>query len=134
MRFMMMIKAGPGDFAGPPPAALEAAIGRHIEEMTKAGVLVTTGGLAPPADGATIRVANGRLSVVDGPFAEAREFVGGFAIVRAASRDEAIQRGRQFLQLHIDALGDAYTGELEIRQVFGPEEDTLMASGAEGGH
>ena len=81
MRFMMMIKANPADFTGPPPAALEAAIGRHIEEMTKAGVLVTTGGLAPPNEGATVRVASGRLSVVVGPFAEAREVVGGFAII-----------------------------------------------------
>jgi hypothetical protein len=123
VRFMMSIKVNPKDLTGAPPPALEDAIGRHIEKMTSAGVLVTTGGLAPPVDGKTVRATGGRLSVIDGPFTEAKEIVGGFAIIRAASTDEAIQHGRDFLQLHIDVLGPSYTGELEIRQIFGPEED-----------
>ena len=125
MRFMMMIKANVQEFeeGAPPPPALEEAIGNHIEKMMKLGVLVTTGGLAPPSQGSTIRVGGGTATVIDGPFTEAKEVVGGFAILQVSSREEAIARGREFMQLHIDALGPSYTGELEVRQIFGPDAD-----------
>ena len=123
MRFMAMIMADPREFgAGPAPPALEAAIGRHIEKITKAGVLVTTGGLAPPAAAARIAVSGGTLSVVDGPFAQAREGVGGFAILECPSREAAIEHCKAFMQIHVGVLGPSYTGQMEIRQLFGPEE------------
>ena len=124
MRFMMLVKADKNFEAGQVPSpALEAAIGKHIDEMTRAGVLVSVGGLAPTSQATRIRAAGGSLTLLDGPFTEAKEVIGGFAIVQVASRQEAIEQGKQFLQLHLDVAGPTYTGELEVRQVFGPEEE-----------
>lgn len=122
MRFMMIMKANQNYEAGQmPDPKLIAAIAKHSEEMSKAGILLDTGGLLPSAAGARIRVGNSKMSVTDGPFAETKELIGGFAILKADSKAEAIQMGKEFLQLHIDVLGPAYEGEMEIRQMMGPE-------------
>jgi len=63
-------------------------------------------------------VASGKTSVIDGPFAETKELIGGYAIFDLKSREEAIESGRQFMQLHADILGSSYEGELEIRPMF----------------
>jgi hypothetical protein len=120
MRFMMMVKPGPGYENGlPPDPALLAAIGEVTEEMVRSGVLVQNGGLLPSSKGgARVRVAGGKLTVTDGPFAETKELIGGFAIVEVESRDEAVALGRRFMQLHASVLGDSYEGECEIRQMF----------------
>jgi hypothetical protein len=118
MRFMMMVKAGREFEAGAPPSPqLVAAIGQLAGEMVKAGVLLDTGGLLPTAAGARVTVKAGELKVVDGPFAEAKEVIGGYAIVQARSKDEAIELGRRFMAVHADVLGPSYEGELEIRQL-----------------
>jgi hypothetical protein len=77
----------------------------------KAGRLVATEGCLPSALGARVRMDNGKLSVTDGPFTEAKELVGGFAILQAKSKDEAIQLAKDFLQV----VGD---GECELRQIY----------------
>ena len=119
MRFMMMVKADKDYEAGmPPKPELLAAVGKLTDEMVKAGVLLQTGGLLPSSNGARIRASRGTLSVSDGPFAETKELIGGYAIVEAASRDEAIRLGRRFLELHAEILGPSYEGECEIRQLF----------------
>ena len=119
MRFMMMVKADRNYEAGlPPNPELLAAIGKLTDEMVKAGVLVQTGGLLPSSNGARVRVSRGTLSVTDGPFPETKELIGGYAIVEAASRDEAIQLGRRFMELHATIIGPSYDGECEIRQLF----------------
>lgn len=119
MRFMMMVKADKDYEAGlPPRPELVAAIGKLTDDMVKAGVLVQTGGLLPSAKGARVRVSRGNVSVTDGPFAETKELIGGFAIVETTSRDEAIALGRQFMALHAAVIGAAYDGECEIRQLF----------------
>lgn len=119
MRFMMMVKADPNYEAGVPPnPELLAAIGKLSEDMVNAGVLVQTGGLLPSSNGARVRVSRGTLSVTDGPFPETKELIGGYAIVEAVSRDEAIQIGRRFMQLHAAIIGPSYDGECEIRQLF----------------
>jgi hypothetical protein len=118
MRFMMIVKADKNYEAGAPPAPeLIAAIGKLSEEMIKAGVLLDMGGLLPSSRGARINVRKGKLTVTDGPFSEAKELIGGYAILQVKSRDEAIERGRRFMQLHADVLGPSYDGELEIRQM-----------------
>ncbi|HEX7778388.1 MAG TPA: YciI family protein [Vicinamibacterales bacterium] len=118
MKFMMMVKAGNAYEAGEPPAKeLIDAIGQITQEMIEKGVLVDTGGLLPSRTGARIRVAGGQLTVLDGPFAETKELVGGYAILKVASRDEAVALGRRFMKLHADVLGPTYEGELEIRQL-----------------
>ena len=77
MRYMMMVKAGSNYETGAPPdARLIAAIGKHAEEMTRAGVLLETGGLLPSSQGARVRAAGGKLTVTDGPFIESKELIG----------------------------------------------------------
>ena len=118
MRFMMIVKADKNYEAGaPPPPELMAAIGKLSEEMIKAGVLLDIGALLPSSKGARINVKQGRLTVTDGPFSETKELVGGYAILQVKSREEAVERGRRFMQLHADVLGTSYDGELEIRQM-----------------
>ena len=94
-----------------------AVIGQHTEEMMKAGVVLETGGLLPSAKGARIRAAEGQLTFIDGPFAEAKELIGGYAILKAGSKAEAIRLGTDFMRLHQDVLGPTWQGELEVRQL-----------------
>jgi hypothetical protein len=94
-----------------------AAVGKLSEEMIKAGVLLDMGGLLPTSKGALINVRKGKLTVTDGPFSEAKEVIGGYAVLQCKSKEEAIERGRRFMQLHADVLGPSYDGELEIRQM-----------------
>jgi hypothetical protein len=88
-----------------------ASMGRLIEEGTKAGWLASTEGCLPSALGARVRRAEGKLTVTDGPFTEAKELVGGFAILNANSKAEAIELTRRFLSI----AGD---GECELRQIY----------------
>jgi hypothetical protein len=115
---MMIVKADKNYEAGaPPPPELMAAIGKLSEEMINAGILLDLGGLLPSSKGARINVKQGKLIVTDGPFSEAKELIGGYAILQVKSKEEAIERGRRFMQVHADVLGPAYDGELEIRQM-----------------
>jgi hypothetical protein len=119
MRFMVMVKADKDFEAGlPPKPELLAAIGKLSHDMVKAGVLLETGGLLPSSRGARVRASGGKLSVTDGPFAETKELVGGYAILQAKSRDEAVELGKQFMEVHVTVLGSSYDGECEIRQLF----------------
>ena len=120
MRFMMIIKANKDSEAGAPPnPALMAAVAKLADEATKAGVMIDAGGLLPSSQGARIRLSRGKTSVIDGPFAETKELVGGYAIFDLKSKVEAIQMGTRFMQVHGDILGPSYEGELEIRPMFG---------------
>jgi hypothetical protein len=65
-----------------------------------------------------VKAAGGKLTVTDGPFAETKELIGGFAVLEASSREDAIRLGKEFMQLHVDVLGPAYEGTLEVRQMF----------------
>lgn len=119
MRFMTMVKADKNYEAGLPPSPeLMAAIGKLTEESIEAGVVLDTGGLMPSSRGALVRASGGKLTVTDGPFAETRELIGGYAIISANSKEDAIEMARRFMQVHIDVLGTAYEGECEIRQMF----------------
>ena len=106
----------------PPDPKLEEAMGRHMEELTKAGVLVDVAGLLPLAKGARVQAAGGTLMVTDGPFIESKEVVGGYAILRANSKEEAIEQGKGFMKLHLDAFGPSYEGAVEIREMFDPSD------------
>lgn len=123
MRFMMIVKANAESEAGLPPSpALMEAVGKLAEEGFQQGIMIDSGGLAPSATGARVLVKGGKVTVVDGPFAEAKELVGGYAIMELPSREAAIEQGRRFMQLHRDVMGPGYEGELEIRQLFGAAE------------
>ena len=119
MRFMMLVKADKDYEAGAPPnPELMAAIGKLAEEATARGALITAGGLLPSSHAVRIRVARGKTSIIDGPFSETKELIGGYAIFDLKSKEEAIESGRKFMQLHADILGSSYEGELEIRPMF----------------
>jgi len=119
MRFMMIVKATKDSEAGAAPnPELMAAVMKLADEATASGTLVATGGLLPSSQGARIRVAGGKTFVVDDPFAETKELVGGFAIFDLESKEAAIESGRQFMQLHADILGTSYEGEMEIRPMM----------------
>jgi len=95
----------------PPSPEEMAKFGKLVEDGFKAGYLVATEGCMPSAQGARIRLSQGNLSVIDGPFTEAKEVVGGFAILEAKSKEEAIEMAKAFIRV----AGD---GECEIRQLY----------------
>ncbi len=115
MRYLTMIKSRPN--FGPPPQELMEAIGALTADGFRDGYLLDAGGLAP--EGVVVRVRAGKVDVTDGPFAEAKEVVGGFSMVDARSVDEATELGVRMMQAHADHW-PGWEGELEIRPVFGP--------------
>ena len=92
---------------------------RFFQEMTKAGVLLDTAGLRPTKESTELRWDRGKLTVVDGPFTEAKEVVGGYAIVQAKSKEEALEWAKRFVRLH----GEDWTITSEVRQIDEPPED-----------
>ena len=124
MRFMMMVKTA--ERTGPPPKELMDAIDKLAEEATKAGEMIESGGLGPSAAGSRVRLAGGKITVTDGPFTEAKEVFGGYAMFELKSKEEAIERTRRFMQLH-HKHWPGWEGETEIRQVFGPPESPSKA-------
>jgi hypothetical protein len=117
VRFMMIVK-GDGDYeAGKPPTPeLTAAVGKLSEDLANAGVLLDTGGLLPSSKGAKLYLSGGKITVVDGPFAEAKELIGGFAILQARSKEEAVELGKRFLEAHLAAGEPGHEVECELRQ------------------
>lgn len=115
MKYMIMIKSKENH--GPPPQALMDAIAKAGEEAMKAGTLVQVGGLGPTATGAQIQLRRGALNVTDGPFTEAKEVVGGFAVWDVKSKDDAIKAAVDFMELH-KKHWPGFEGEAEVRQMF----------------
>ena len=110
MRFMTLYK--PGRENDMPTEKEMAAVGQLIEEMAKAGTLLLTDGLQPSSKGARVRIdANGKFTVIDGPFTETKELVGGYAIIEAKSKAEAIELTKRFLK----TMG---RGESEVRELW----------------
>ncbi|HEU0013454.1 MAG TPA: YciI family protein [Longimicrobium sp.] len=124
MRFITLVK-GCGTQGPPPPSFLEA-IARGRDEAVAQGRLIATGGLSPLAAGDRLRVAGGR--VLDGPFAEAKEVIGGYGVVEAASREEALESARWLMQLHAEHW-PGWEGEVEVRQLF-PDPAVPQPGGA----
>lgn len=109
MKFLMTYAQKPN--AAPPTPEQMAKIGAYTEKNVKAGVVVLTGGLVRPTKGIQIRCDAGKVSVTDGPFAETKELIDGFALVEVKSREEAIAVASEFMQIAGDGTG-------EILQVF----------------
>ena len=117
MKFMTFVRSI--EAKGPPPQALMDAIAKLGEEGTRNGTLVQTGGLIPSAmGGATVSLRGGKISVKDGPFTEAKEVIGGFAVFELNSREEAIEAARKFMELHKQHW-PGWEGETEVRQIWG---------------
>jgi hypothetical protein len=121
MRFMMMVKTA--ERMGPPPKEMMDAMEKLIAESAKTGEMIETGGLGPTAAGSRVRLAGGKITVTDGPFTEAKEVFGGYAIFELKSKEEAIERTSHFMELHRKHW-PGWEGETEIRQVFGPAAAT----------
>src|SRR5262249_11430194 len=102
----------------PPPALMEA-MGKFIEKSQKDGSLVDTGGLLPSKDGVRIRCANQKITVTDGPFSESKEVIGGWAILKADTKAEAIRFATEFVELHRKHWPE-FEFECEVRPMFDP--------------
>ena len=119
MKFMMIVKHAEG--LGFPPKGLMDAIGALAEEAVKAGTMVSNGGLLPTAQGARVQLRDGKVTATDGPFTEAKEVVGGFAIFELTSLAEAKESAVRFMELHKQHW-PGWQGETEVRPMFGPGE------------
>jgi hypothetical protein len=113
MRFFGYTLGDPTVHLQEPKPELMEEMGAFIEEATKAGVLLATGGLAPLDEAVKVTRTDGKFTVVDGPFTEAKELVGGWALMECRDKDEAVEWAKRFLNI----AGD---GQTTIRQVFGP--------------
>jgi hypothetical protein len=119
MRFLSFIRSSESFRNGPPPAALMEAMGPFIEKWKKEGVLVDTGGLLPSKDGVRIRSHGGKLSITDGPFAETKEVIGGWAILEAPNKEVAMRLAKEFMELHVKYWPE-FDCESELRPMFDP--------------
>lgn len=122
MRFLSIYKTV--ERTSPPTQEEMATMGKLIEEGMKEGWLLATEGCLPTALGARVRQSGGKLSVTDGPFTEAKEMVGGFAILKVNSKQEAIELARKFLQV-------AGEGECELRQLYEASADANCINSAD---
>ncbi len=119
MRFMGLLKADEESEAGTPPSAdLMERMGVFIEEVAKAGVLVGTDGLKPSSEGKRVKLENGGLTIIDGPFTESKELIASYAIFDVPTIEDAVYWTQRFLEV----LG---RGECEIRPIFGAEDFSM---------
>lgn len=114
MKYLMLIKHEEKYRNDEIPAGLMDAMGKHVEEGFKSGKLKDTAGLKPTAEGFQVRNRAGKTSVTDGPFTETKEVVGGYALFELASREEALQAARDFMEIH-RAHWPEFDGVCEVR-------------------
>ena len=119
MRFMMIVKHEENQ--GFPPKELMDAIAKLAEQETKAGTMIGTGGLHSSAQGSNVRLAGGQITVTDGPFAEAKEVIGGYAQFELKSKEEAVKAAVNFMELH-KKYWPGWNGITEVRAMMGPED------------
>jgi hypothetical protein len=119
MKFMMLVRHP--ENSGLPPKELMDAIAILAEEAVSNKTMISNGGLGPTAQSTRVRVENGKLTVIDGPFTEAKEVIGGYAQFEFKSKKEAVDSAIHFMELH-KKYWPEWQGETEVRQIFGPEE------------
>ncbi|MDQ0577665.1 YciI family protein [Agromyces albus] len=116
MRFMCMVKMDEANPQGEAPPELYQAMAEYDREGRLNGTLIDSQGLLPSAAGAIVSLADGKIKAIDGPFAEAKELVGGYAVIDVHSREEAVELGRRLMQIHVDHW-PGWEGHVEIRQL-----------------
>jgi hypothetical protein len=126
MRFMMLLKSDEQSETGavPDPKVFEA-MGKFNQDLVDAGAMLAGEGLAPSAEGAILRFRDGKVTVIDGPFAEAKELVAGYWMIQAKSKDEAVDWAKRCFETVNEIAGPAAggdEGEIEVRQVFELED------------
>ncbi|MFF3755029.1 YciI family protein [Streptomyces sp. NPDC002018] len=113
-RFLTMVRIdeqnGPTEDSGP---QFDERMGALFEEITKAGVMVETAGLAPTSEGTRITWSGGKLSYTDGPFTESKEVIGGYSITRCANKAEAVEWAKRFVELH----PEQWDVTVEVREI-----------------
>ena len=114
MRYMMFIKHTEDYRMEEVPQSLFDAMGEFVGEAMKNGSIIDTAGLQPTVKGRRVRLSGGKLTVLDGPFTETKEVVGGYALVEAKSDDEALSLARRFMDLH-RIHWPKFQGECELR-------------------
>ena len=117
MRFMSFVTSDPAH-AGPPSPELMEAMHRLADREIKAGRMIDSGGLMPLATGARVSIKDGQVSVLDGPFVEAKEVIGGYAIFEFQNKEEAVASAVEFMQLHKEHMPD-WEGTCEVRAFAG---------------
>jgi hypothetical protein len=118
MQFLMLVKHG--ENPGPPPKEFLDAMAKLGEDAAKSGTMIASGGLMPISKSTRVRLSRGQVTAVDGPYTEAKEVVGGFAMFELKSHQEALDGAMHFMELH-KKYWPGWEGETEIRQVLGPE-------------
>jgi hypothetical protein len=114
MRYMMFIKH-PQDYGNvQAPASLYQAMGEFIDAATKSGNFIDGAGLQPMAAGSQVKLRGGKITVVDGPYVETKEIVGGYALMEAKTREEAMVIARRFMELHLEHW-PTFEGICEVR-------------------
>lgn len=121
MRYLMLIRCPETFQIDDVPQSLLAAMGEFIAAATKNGSLVDTAGLQPMARGKRVRLSGGKITVTDGPFAEMKEAIGGYALIEARSDDEALAVARRFMDLH-RLHWPSFEGECELRPLLQEEQ------------
>jgi hypothetical protein len=119
MKYLTFIRHSESHRQTPPPAALMEAMGKFVERSLKEGTLVDTGGLLPSNEGFRVRLADGKITVKDGPFIESKEVIGGWAILKTDSKAEALRIATEFMELHRQHWPE-FEGESEVRPMFDP--------------
>lgn len=127
MRYLMMVMGDKDYEAGRPPSPeLMTGMAKLTDEMVRAGVLLAAEGLQPTSQGMRLKVSRGTLAVTDGPFTETKELIGGYAIVQANSKAEALQLANRFVEVHRQAgITDL---DMEIRPLFDPADCGLPSA------
>ena len=125
MRFMIIVKANTISESGAmPEESLMAAMAAYHEQLAKAGVLLDANGLQPSAKGWRVNYHAGQPTIVDGPFAEAKELIAGYTMIQVRSREEALEWTRRFPA----PFGDAVDASIEVRQLYELEDFTPNAA------
>ena len=112
MRFMSIVLSSQAPVQ--PPASLMEAMGKLADREIKAGRMIDMGGLMPIETGVQVRIRDGELKVIDGPFVEAKEVIGGYAIFEFRNKDEALAAAKEFMQLHLEHMPE-WEGSCEVR-------------------
>ncbi len=119
MRYMVFVKMA--EDVGEPTPELVEAMGREMGEAFANGSMIDAGGLYPPSMSTEIRLTGGTVTTTDGPFAEAKEVVGGYSIIEARSHEEAVAGARRVIELHRE-FWPSWEGSVEIRRITEPED------------
>jgi len=114
MKYLMIIKHAESFRSEPMPKGFSESVGQFVTDAFKKGILVDTAGLKATSEGFRIRTSGGKLHLTDGPFTEAKEMIGGYAMVDVKSPEEAREFAREFMELH-RAHWPAFEGEAEVR-------------------